>query len=136
MKMWATGTITLSTVLEAKGVGTSRSIDAPAKTPKGLTLPKNIVSADGNQVSTAFCDATWGKASRRYMRYINNPNDFRTSSFEKTIEKAKEFATAGQVGGSRLTAIDIDEPGERLPVIFVDISDSEDECVPLSTCSP
>ena len=130
--MWATGTITLSMVLEARGISNNKTIDAPAKTPKGLTLPKNIVSANGNHISTAFCDAIWGKASRRYMRYINNPHDFRPSSFEKTIEKAKEFATAGQGGSSRLsTVIDLDELEEHPQVIFVDISDSEDECVPL-----
>jgi hypothetical protein len=135
MRMWATGTITLSMVLEAKGVGNSKaakSIDAPAKTPKGLTLPKNIISTGGNHVSTAFCDATWGKASWRYMHYINNQNNFRTSSFEKTIEKAKEFAAASQGGGSRpSTVIDIDELERPLQVLFVDISDSENECMPL-----
>jgi len=122
-------------VLEAKGISNSKaakSIDAPAKIPKNLTLPKSIASSDGNPVSTAFSDAAWGKASRKYMRYINSPDEFRPSSFEKTIEKAKELAATGQGGASRLSSvIDIDDLEPSTSVIFVDISDSEDECTPI-----
>ena len=116
--MWATGTITLQMVLDAKG--TRRTISH--KNNLNLTLPKTFIHENGTEESTSFNDATWSKATSKYMNFINTT--LRSSSFDKIIEKAKEIMDS--TGRPRMDDVmDIESIDD---VQLVDLSD--DDCKP------
>jgi hypothetical protein len=113
LKLWATGTITLQKVLDAKAI---------KGTTKGLAgLPKVMT---GIEESCSFNDVTWGAVTRRHMEFVNHK--LRQSSFEKIVQKAKEFMVTNNAGGSRRTSDTMDVDGAS--VQLVDLSDSDSEC--------
>jgi hypothetical protein len=96
-------------VFDAKSTSTkgARGIGVTVKAPRNLSLPKTLVSKEGDHLSTAFNDATWGNVTRKHMRYIDQ--QLRDSTFMTVIKKAKELALPAHAMGSKCTTIiDID----------------------------
>jgi hypothetical protein len=118
LTLWATGTITLQMVLDAKGTRRTK----PHKGNRNLTLPKTFIYENGTEESTSFNDATWSKATSKYMDFISTT--LHTSSFDKIVEKAQEImASTG-----RLQMDDIMDVDSVDDVQLVDLSD--DDCKP------
>jgi hypothetical protein len=103
-------------VLDAKG---TRRIK-PHKGTRNLTLPKTFTYENGTEESTSFNDATWSKATGKYMEFVNTT--LRPSSFDKIVEKAQEILAS--TGRLRMDdAMDVDSIDD---VQLVDLSD--DDC--------
>ncbi|KAI0247968.1 hypothetical protein BJV78DRAFT_1285175 [Lactifluus subvellereus] len=120
LTLWATGTITLQIVLDAKG--TRRTKPLSHKGNRNLTLPKTFTYDNGTKESISFNAVTWSKATSKYMDFINT--ELRTSSFKKIIEKAQEVI-ADRLQTDDSDAMDVDSIDD---VQLVDLSD--EDCKP------
>ena len=84
LTLWATGTITLQMVLDAKAMKCK-----PGKGICDLKFLKYIIHNNGTEESSGFNDVTWLKATTKYINFVNNK--LCSSSFEKIMNKVKDL---------------------------------------------
>lgn len=120
MTLWATNTVTLQMVIDAKNTKRTRTSTAIVKGNRSVPLPKYFIRNNGVEESTGFNEATWSAATTKYMSFVNNR--LRGSSFDKIIDKAMALVPVVHTGGSD-DVMDVDPDDIQL----VDLSD-DDEC--------
>jgi hypothetical protein len=103
LKLVATGTLTINVVHAAKG--------------KTVNLPKTMNLATGKESlrQTGFSDASWGKATRNYVK---SACLLSTAKFDIVINKAKELIKPVHGRKTPWTeTINVDENDERACLI-------------------
>jgi hypothetical protein len=131
LTLWSTGVVTLQMVKDSKRTKVIKEESGGSiKINRTIALPKVMVCEDGRRLSTAFNDASWGKLTRKYMRWVQ---DMRVTSVEKVIQKAIALVPASR-GGESMSTLAVDD--SEVVTMVVDISDSDHECklMKLSLC--
>lgn len=101
LTLWATGTITIAMVREAKA------------TKKAIKLPAMINPETGKQSArhTAFSELSWGKPTRSYLESIEKNVD--DVAMEKIMDEAKEFSKASHGANDESAAGSFDPDDDR-----------------------
>lgn len=123
LTLWLTGAVTLEMVKDSKRTKViNEELGRSIKINRTIVLPKFVDLEDGSRLSTAFNDVSWGKSSRKYMRWVQS---MRVTSVEKVIEKAVALVPTSR-GGASTSAVAVDD--SEGVVMVIDISHSDDEC--------
>ena len=116
LTLWATGTIMMQMVLNAKSLRCTKS---HTKGHCNFTLPKTFIHNNGTEELTTFSDIIWSRATSKYMEFVTTA--LQETSFDKVIEKARGMVASTH----RLQVDDTIDINSYDDVQLVDLSDED-----------